>query len=73
MKTMTATLKKYWIKERQNPQLGTYFVGEGMLSAAAARRMENTLYGTNIMRSYDTEGAYRAELQRLRDCGENVS
>lgn len=65
--------KKFWIKERENPQLGTYFIGEGRLSVAAAKRMEDTRYGTNIMHSFETGEAYRAELKRLLEAGENVT
>ena len=54
---------KYWIKERYNPQLGTYFYYCGQLSNTEAMSMETpktglfltALYGSNIMHSYDTK------------------
>lgn len=63
---------KFWIKERSNPQLGTYFVAEGRMSKAEARRMENTRYGENVMHGFDTEGAYKSRLSELRSSGEKV-
>jgi len=64
--------KKYYIKTRINPQLGTYYVGEGLLSKTAAKKHERPLYGDNIMTPYDTEQLYNAELDRLRESGEAV-
>ncbi len=63
----------YWIKERQNPQTGTSFTPCGQMRATAAKKKEKTLYGCNIMRSFDTIEAYEAELKRLRDTGERVT
>lgn len=56
---------KWWIKERNNPQTGTYYVREGRLSKRAAARMENTIYGSNRMLSFDTEAECAAEFDRL--------
>lgn len=63
---------KFWIKERENPQLGTYYVPCGQLSAREAKRKENSLYGMNIMHGFDTEAEYNARLAKLRANGENV-
>lgn len=69
---MKATTKRFYIKQRENPQLGTYFVPQGQLSKAEARSMEKSLYGFNIMLPFDSEDDYNAELARLRAAGENV-
>jgi hypothetical protein len=63
-------MKQYYIKERINPQLGTYYVACGQMSKAAARRSENPLYGENIMHSFETESAYLARIQELKRLGE---
>lgn len=65
-------IKQYWIKERCNPQLGTYWVGYGQLSKGQAKNLESPLYGCNIMHSYETEEAYQARLRELREKGEHV-
>jgi hypothetical protein len=58
--------KKFWIKERYNPQLGVYYVPCGQLSKAAAKRKEHALYGDNIMLEFDTEDEYNAKVEELR-------
>lgn len=63
---------KFWIKERHNPQLGVYFTPMGQMTIKAARNIENTLYGYNIMRSFDTEETYKAEIAYLKERGETV-
>lgn len=63
---------KYWIKERQNPQTGTYYVAWGQLSKSKARCMETSLYGENIMHSFDTETAYKNKIAALIKSGESV-
>lgn len=64
--------KLYWIKERDNPQLGVYYVAMGQMSKREAMRGERALYGANTMHSYETEQAYLNMLQKLRDSGEKV-
>lgn len=61
--------KPYWIKERRNPQLGVYYVGEGRLSRTAAKKKEDTLYGDNFMHEYHSEKDYLAKLDELRKQG----
>lgn len=65
-------MKKYYIKERDNPQLGTYFVACGQMFKAQARRYENPLYGSNVMHGFDTKEAYEKRLAELREQGESV-
>lgn len=62
----------YWIKERHNPQLGTYYVGMGQLSKAAAKRYEAPLYGDNVMHRFDSEADYNKRLAALRQSGASV-
>jgi len=65
------TAKKYYIKERNNYQ-SIYYCAEGQLSKAAAKRMENSIHGINVMHAFDTEEAYNARLAYLRKKGERV-
>lgn len=64
--------KYYWIKERCNPQLGTYYVPCGNLPVKKAKRMESSLYGCNTMLRFESEEAYNVELDRLKSAGERV-
>jgi len=64
--------KYWWLKERDNPQLGTYWVACGKLSKTAAKRMEYSLYGCNIMHSFETETAYLERIEELKKQGERV-
>ena len=64
--------RPWWVKERHNPQLGTYHVACGQMSKTAARKAESSLYGYNIMRPFDTEKEYTAHLEYLREKGERV-
>jgi hypothetical protein len=65
--------KRYWIKERHNPQLGVYYVAMGQMSAAAAKRCEDTLYGDNYMHPFDSGQEYQTELARLIGEGNRVN
>jgi len=58
--------RRFWIKERHNPQLGIYFVPCGQMSEAVARRATLTLYGENFMHPFATEAAYNERLAELR-------
>ena len=64
--------KKFWIKERHNPQIGVYYVACGQLSKAEAMGKTKTLYGTNLMHSFDTSAAYEARLAELYKSGAHV-
>jgi hypothetical protein len=72
MSRKLAKQKMFWIKERDNPQLGTYFILCGQLSKAVAKGMENPLYGSNIMRSYPDEAAYEKEIKKLKEEGASI-
>lgn len=64
--------KRFWIKERHNPQLGVYFVACGQMSNAEAKRTEKSLYGDNYMLGFDTEAEYKAKLAELKRSGKSV-
>lgn len=65
-------MKKFWIKERQNPQTGTYFVPMGQMTKAEAKKYEKPLYGKNIMHSYESQEAYNITLDLLKKNGSRV-
>lgn len=62
----------YWIKERRNPQLETYYVPMGQMSRKAAKRHESPIYGHNVMHRFATEEEYRAQLERLGHTAQSV-
>ncbi len=56
--------KYWWIKERDNPQFkNPYFLAYGRITVAAAKRMEEPLYGNNYMHKFDTEVGYLAAIK----------
>lgn len=59
--------KKYWIKERYNPQLGIYFVACGQLSKTAAAIEGKAIYGRNTMFAYETEKEYLDRIKYLQE------
>ena len=63
----------YYIKERYNPQLGTYYKCMGKLKAKEAKAYEKPLYGSNRMLKFETEDEYNAEIAALKEAGERVS
>ncbi len=59
---------KYYIKERYNPQFGTYYTACGQMTKAAAKKVEvNCLYGYDIMHSFDTEADCQKRLTELKN------
>ncbi len=64
--------KPYWIMQRINPQLGTYYVLHGQLSITAARKHEHAIYGTNIMHRFDSQADYLARIEQLRKEGAKI-
>lgn len=63
---------KWWIKERDNPQLGTYWVPMGKISQKEAREHGKALYGYNTMHSFDSLEAYEEKLRQLKKSGERI-
>lgn len=64
--------KKFYIKERRNPQIGVYYVACGQLTKAKAKQAERSIYGDNFMLAFDTESAYLDCLSELRASGKHV-
>ena len=64
--------KKWYIKERHNPQLGVFYVAMGQLSKTEAKKYEKPVYGCNYMLPFDTEAEYNAKIQSLKEQGERV-
>ena len=64
--------KKFYIKERDNPQLGTYYVAEGQLTKKDARAKERSLYGANYLHQYETEQEYNAAIEKLKKDGKRI-
>jgi len=65
--------KKFYLKERHNPQLGIYYVRCGQLSETAAKRKERGgVYGSNVMLPYDTEIEYAEAIAKLAMEGKSV-
>lgn len=62
----------YWIKERHNPQLGTYYVAMGQMSKTAAKKHENAIHGDNVMHRFDTEAEYLKRGEELMKAGERL-
>lgn len=65
-------MKKFYIKERYNPQLGTYYVAMDQMTRKEARECEDTLYGSNTMHGFDNEEDYRRRIAELKAQGERV-
>ena len=66
---------KFWIKERYNPQLGTYYVPMGQMSERKAKKMgsnRSTLYGHNELHSFSNKEEYDSYIQKLRESGEKI-
>ena len=64
--------KPWWIKERDNPQIGVYYVACGRMAVKAAKACEKALYGSVTMLRFDTEEAYNTKLAMLRKEGMRV-
>lgn len=65
---------KYWIKERNNPQLGIgiYYIACGQLPDGAVKREESTRWGSNIMIGFSSKKAYEARITELKSQGKRV-
>lgn len=63
---------KYWIKERNNPQLETYYIACGRMTKRDAKKLENAKYGYNTMHSYETKEDYQMKIASLKSFGFSV-
>lgn len=68
------TTKKWYLKERSNPQLDkVYYVKQGQLTKKKVKELQNnSVYGNNSYISFDTEEQYLAEIEHLKNIGFNV-
>lgn len=66
--------KSWWIKERENPQLGTYYVALGELSKSKARRSSRgrSIYGASRLIELKTEVDYLKALEKLKADGHKI-
>lgn len=62
----------WWIKERHNPQIGTYYVAYGQRSKTEAKMFERPVYGSNIMHPFKNEADYKKRLDELIKQGQEV-
>ena len=62
----------FWIKERSNPQLGTYFVACGKMKVKDAKSAGGSLYGSSEMHRFNNEVDYEKRLRELKESGERV-
>jgi hypothetical protein len=62
--------KKFYIKERHNPQLDNpYYVPLGQITQKDAKRHESSAYGWNNVIAYQTEEEYKKALERFKADG----
>ena len=67
-------VKKFYIKERNNPQFNKqYYVAEGQLTIAEAKKKENPIYGNNYMLSFETEKEYLNAIDKFKADGFRVN
>jgi len=65
--------KYHWIKERHNPQLGTYYVKCGPMTVREAKSYEGSRgYGSNRMLRFASEEEYHAKINELHAAGKPV-
>lgn len=64
---------KYYIIERHNPQLKQpYYMAKGKISKKNAKEWNNTIYGTNVLLTFDTEQEYNDKLTELKEQGMSI-
>lgn len=65
---------KYWIIQRNNPQLKKpYYLALGKISAKEARKKETSIYGYNIALDYKSKKAYEEAIANFLNKGCSVS
>lgn len=64
--------RHWYLKQRFNPQLGTYWIKCGQLGKREAMGLEGSLYGHNKMHGFETEAEYLAKIAELEREGERV-
>lgn len=66
---MSKTAKKFWLKKRNNPQLGVYYIKLGQLSEREAKQHAASIYGHNEVIAFNTEKEY---LDKIEELGESA-
>lgn len=65
--------KKFWLKERFNPQFDKpYYIRCGQLTKVEAKKKENSLYGYNNMISFNNQEEYENRIKTLIEQGFSV-
>ena len=59
----------YWIKQRNNPQTGTYYVKMGKMTKKEAKEWKDTRYGYNYMLPFKTLEEYENKIKELTEAG----
>ena len=62
----------FFIKERDNPQLGIYFVLMGKMPEKDAKKMERSAYGVNSIHRFETFKEYMIKVESLIKQGARV-
>lgn len=62
----------YFIKERNNPQTGIYYILMGKLPAKEAKKHETSLYGFNTMLRYKTKSEYDLAILVLKESNARI-
>jgi hypothetical protein len=65
-------MKKWYIKERHNPQLGVYYVPMGQRTNTEAKKYEKAGYGDNYMLPFESQYEYDMKIQELKTQGAKV-
>lgn len=67
-------MKKFYIGERQNPQLAkSYYIAYGQLTKKEAKEKERPLYGSVCITAFDDKPSYDARIAELEAEGYTVN
>ena len=58
-------MKYWWIKERKDPQLGTYYIPMGQMSMNDAYKMQKSINMFNTMLNFDSKNEYDKKVEEL--------
>jgi hypothetical protein len=65
--------KKFYLKERHNPQFNApYCIKLGELTPADAQKAQKSIYGYNVILSYETENEYNIAIASFKKEGYSV-
>lgn len=66
-------MKSYYVKQRNNPQLGVYYVKMGQMTKKDARAHGKSIYGSNTMLEFKTLAEYETFVESLEKEGQRIS